>query len=92
VLLAYEPVWAIGAAQAAPTAHVQTVCVRLATWLAGAPGRVGSQVLYGGAAGPDELRALGGPVGGLFLGRSVHDPNVLASMLGTLDASRSTPP
>lgn len=85
VLLAYEPVWAIGAARAAPATHIGAVCARLAAWLAAAPGRDGSQVLYGGAAGPDELGSIGGPIGGLFLGRSVHDPSVLATMLRTLD-------
>lgn len=89
VLVAYEPVWAIGAARAAPAAHVRTVATALGAWLAGAAGRQGSQVLYGGAAGPEELGLLRGPLDGLFLGRSVHDPTVLASMLRRLDRQAS---
>ncbi|KAI0108112.1 mitochondrial triosephosphate isomerase [Daldinia grandis] len=74
VVLAYEPVWAIGAAEPAGAEHVVAVteairgleCVR---------SREGStRVLYGGSAGPGLFARLKDGVDGLFLGRFAHDP------------------
>lgn len=85
LLVAYEPVWAIGAEEPAAPDLVWTVCDALAAWLRDDPGRAGSLVLYGGSAGPAMLGSLGGSLQGLFLGRSVHDPAVLAAMVGAID-------
>ncbi|KAK3940185.1 putative triosephosphate isomerase [Diplogelasinospora grovesii] len=74
VMLAYEPVWAIGAAQPADPKHVVNVvgqirgldCVR---------NRAGTlRILYGGSAGPGLFENLKHAVDGLFLGRFGHDP------------------
>lgn len=73
LLVAYEPVWAIGAAEPAPVEHIAGVVTALEAHLADLPGLEGSRVIYGGSAGPGLLTALGGRVGGLFLGRFAHD-------------------
>lgn len=74
IVLAYEPVWAIGASQPAGEAHVLSVvdgirgldCVK---------NRKGStRVVYGGSAGPGLFEKLKGGLDGLFLGRFGHDP------------------
>lgn len=81
LVVAYEPVWAIGAAEPAPVEHVRSVCSALAE-AADAAGEVRqSRVVYGGSAGPGLLDALGPAVDGLFLGRFAHDPAALAAVL-----------
>lgn len=86
VVLAYEPVWAIGAAAPAPEEHIRAVCAALRADLAGDPARAGSSVIYGGSAGPGLLSRLGDDVDGLFLGRFAHDPAALAAVLDEADA------
>ncbi len=81
VVVAYEPVWAIGAPEPAPVAHIATVTRALRAALDADPDRRGSQVIYGGSAGPGLLSALDGAVDGLFLGRFAHDPAGLAAVL-----------
>jgi triosephosphate isomerase len=68
VIVAYEPVWAIGAAEPAEPAYVVA-------------DRVGSSVIYGGSAGPGLLTALGDDVDGVFLGRFAHDVAALEAVL-----------
>ena len=84
VILAYEPVWAIGAPTPAHPAHVVAVargiraldCVK-------ARAEGATRIVYGGSAGPGlfEKFVKGGAEGeegqavdGLFLGRFAHDP------------------
>ena len=43
--------------------------------------REGSAVIYGGAAGPGLITALGDAVDGVFLGRFAHDPAALVTVL-----------
>jgi triosephosphate isomerase len=81
VIVAYEPVWAIGAAQSAPVDHIRSVAHTLRAALGELPQRPGSSVLYGGSAGPGLLSELGRSVDGLFLGRRAHDPRALAAVL-----------
>jgi triosephosphate isomerase len=75
VVLAYEPVWAIGQAESAPEGHI----VAVVEGIRGVAG--GSSVIYGGSAQPGLLSRLGGGVDGLFLGRFAHDPLVLAAVV-----------
>ncbi|SKB49345.1 triosephosphate isomerase [Arthrobacter sp. 49Tsu3.1M3] len=72
LVVAYEPVWAIGAAEPAAAAYVSDVVQRLRDQLtfAGVPGL---PVIYGGSAKPGLLPTLEG-VSGLFLGRFAHEP------------------
>jgi triosephosphate isomerase len=68
VVLAYEPYWAIGAAEPAPEPRIPAVCSALRETAPAA-----GQVIYGGSAGPGLLTRLGDAVDGLFLGRFAHD-------------------
>lgn len=69
-VVAYEPVWAIGADKPAPISHIRAVgfalkeCIDHNNWH--------GRVIYGGTAGPGLARALGSAVDGLFLGRRAH--------------------
>lgn len=81
VIIAYEPVWAIGAARPAAPEHVAVVASALRSTLASLPDRTGSSVIYGGSAGPGLLGSLRDSVDGLFLGRFAHDPVALADVV-----------
>ncbi|CAH0283084.1 L-erythrulose-4-phosphate epimerase [Arthrobacter sp. Bi83] len=77
LVIAYEPVWAIGAAEPAGAEYVTAVVRSLRTLLAGhrqQSGRTLSDIpiIYGGSAKPGLLPTLDG-VSGLFLGRFAHD-------------------
>ena len=81
VIVAYEPVWAIGASAPASPAHIRRVCAAIQGWAAQSPAMAGARVIYGGSAGQGLLRELGGAVDGLFLGRSAHNPEHLKDVL-----------
>jgi triosephosphate isomerase len=74
-------VWAIGALEPAPVAHIVTVARALREALDALPDRGGSAVIYGGSAGPGLLTELGDAVDGLFLGRFAHDVDSLVAVL-----------
>lgn len=78
-VIAYEPEWAIGAAESASPDYANDVVDRLRERLAGATGERAS-IIYGGSAKPGLLPRLAG-VDGLFLGRFAHDPAQLALVL-----------
>jgi triosephosphate isomerase len=78
VIVAYEPVWAIGAAEPAEAEYVAAVCAELHSAVAD---RSGSAVIYGGSAGPGLLGRIGSSVDGLFLGRFAHDTAALSRVL-----------
>ncbi|MFT4306340.1 MAG: triose-phosphate isomerase [Microbacterium sp.] len=92
VIVAYEPVWAIGAPEPAGVEHIAAVTRELRTELDARPERRGSAVIYGGSAGPGLLTRLGDDVDGLFLGRFAHDPQAFAAVLGEAEqlAARRT--
>ncbi|MGN7201751.1 triose-phosphate isomerase family protein [Arthrobacter sp. SAFR-044] len=75
VVLAYEPVWAIGAQEPAPPHHVNAVLARIREELGSA-----CPLIYGGSAGPGLLPRLPA-AGGLFLGRFAHDAANLGRVL-----------
>lgn len=81
VVIAYEPVWAIGAPEPAPDAHIRTVTMAVREALSSDPARAGSSVIYGGSAGPGLLTRLGESVDGLFLGRFAHDVDALVAVV-----------
>jgi triosephosphate isomerase len=77
LMIAYEPVWAIGASEPASADYVTAVVRSLRVLLAGhrlesgrSPGDV--PIIYGGSAKPGLLPQLDG-VSGLFLGRFAHE-------------------
>jgi triosephosphate isomerase (TIM) len=86
VLVAYEPVWAIGAEQPAPPAYTAAVCRAVRVGLGDRLGDVG--IIYGGSAGPGLVAALGDSVDGLFLGRFAHDPTAVELVLDEVSAAR----
>ncbi len=77
VLVAYEPVWAIGRAKPAPDDHIAAVCAALRS----ARREEHDAVIYGGSAGPGMLSRLGDAVDGIFLGRFAHDVAGLRAVL-----------
>lgn len=81
VIVAYEPVWAIGADAPAPPDHVRAVSRELRAVLTATTGRDGSSVVYGGSAEPGLLTRLYPDVHGLFLGRAAHDPDAVRAVL-----------
>ncbi|KAF2443261.1 Triosephosphate isomerase [Karstenula rhodostoma CBS 690.94] len=79
LILAYEPVWAIGAKEPADPDHVVNVTKELRR-LAG--GRRGvTRILYGGSAGPGTFAKIAEGVDGLFLGRFAHDMQNLKKVI-----------
>ncbi|PPK94628.1 triosephosphate isomerase [Kineococcus xinjiangensis] len=84
VVLAYEPVWAIGQPEPASADHVVAVTRRLRE-IAG--DRAGTtRILYGGSAGPGLFASLAEGVDGLFLGRFAHDVAAFRSVITELGA------
>ena len=81
IVVAYEPEWAIGQAEAASPDHVRGVAKRLRAWLDAHFGGRRSVIIYGGSAQSGTLSQLGGDVDGLFLGRFAHDVQDLSSIL-----------
>lgn len=79
VILAYEPVWAIGAAESATPAFIAEVCDLLRAGISNAGHR--ARIIYGGSAGPGLLSRIQDSADGLFLGRFAHDPRAFASIL-----------
>lgn len=88
IVVAYEPVWAIGRREPAPTDHVRRVAATLREWLGGRWG-AGSRVIYGGSAGRGLLREVAGAVDGLFLGRYAHDPATFHEIMREAEAVAS---
>lgn len=85
LVLAYEPVWAIGAAEPASPEYVvritQALRARAEPFLKhtsspsdGAHYFDSVRIIYGGSAGPGTFAKIQDGVDGLFLGRFAHDP------------------
>lgn len=73
VVLAYEPVWAIGASQPAGEEHILNVVDGLRAIKSVQVRKGATRVVYGGSAGPGLFDRLKTGVDGLFLGRFGHD-------------------
>lgn len=82
VLFAYEPVWAIGAAQPASAEFINAVLALIRRELSTPDAPV--TLIYGGSAGPGLLPRLP-EADGLFLGRFAHNP---ANFGAVLDEAR----
>jgi triosephosphate isomerase len=88
VVVAYEPVWAIGQPLPAPAAHVTAVIAALRASLAKNPRVSAYSVLYGGSAQRGTVTTLGDVVDGLFLGRFAHDTTNLARIIDEASGPR----
>lgn len=89
LVVAYEPVWAIGAPRPAGDDHIRAVASALRAQLADDP--LDAQVIYGGSAGPGLLPRIADSVDGMFLGRFAHDPAAFGTILDealALEAAR----
>ncbi|MDQ0819631.1 triosephosphate isomerase [Arthrobacter sp. V4I6] len=80
-IVAYEPQWAIGAAEPATPSFISDVIRGLDAHLRSRTGQADSRVIYGGSAGPGLIGQLDPAVAGLFLGRFAHDPKALRTIL-----------
>jgi len=80
-IVAWEPVWAIGAERPASTDYIREVALALRQALYHIPG---SRLIYGGSAGPGLLVDIGDVVDGLFLGRFAHKTENVQRILGEL--------
>lgn len=96
LIVAYEPVWAIGADDAASATHVlgMTAAIRAVLARHGCAARV----LYGGSAGPGVFTEFARVAtsadqlpDGLFLGRSAHDISALRSSVEEVLAAPEPP-
>ena len=81
LLVAYEPFWAIGAAEPAPAEHVTAVCRALREHVRDDALFPDARVIYGGSAGPGLLPRIAADVDGMFLGRFAHDPSAVGRVL-----------
>lgn len=80
-IVAYEPQWAIGAAEPASPRFISEVIAGLDAHLRSRAGQEESRVIYGGSAGPGLFSQLGPAVSGLFLGRFAHNPAAVRDIL-----------
>ncbi len=77
LVVAYEPVWAIGSSEPAGAAHITQTVAAIKTELG-----VGNlPVIYGGTAGPGMLADIAPTCDGLFLGRRAHDPHAFGQVV-----------
>lgn len=80
LVVAYEPVWAIGKTDPAPLEHVRTVAYALRQWADHWWGGE-ARVAYGGSAGSGLFEDFGDAIDGLFLGRYAHEPQAFGKIL-----------
>jgi triosephosphate isomerase len=90
VIFAYEPVWAIGAAQPAHADHVRALATRLRRWFR-EPGVADATGLRR-SRWTGSLPGAARDIDGLFLGRSAHDVQNLRSVLAKMNAFTHHPP
>ncbi|KAL2108617.1 hypothetical protein VUR80DRAFT_3578 [Thermomyces stellatus] len=74
VVLAYEPVWAIGAAQPAGVDYVVSVANAIRGFDCVQKRKGTTRIIYGGSAGPGLFAGLKDGLDGMFLGRFAHEP------------------
>jgi triosephosphate isomerase len=89
-IIAYEPVWAIGADEPAPAEFVAAVASGLRNALATDVGK--RQIVYGGTAGLGIARELGESVDGLFVGRRAHDPREFCRIVAEIATDEQVSP
>jgi triosephosphate isomerase len=91
LVVAYEPIWAIGAPEPAPPEYVTAVCRTVREHLTGDELFPGAKVIYGGSAGPGLLPRIVADVDGMFLGRFAHDPGAVRRILDEVPLDENAP-
>ncbi|MHC5249376.1 triose-phosphate isomerase family protein [Enterococcus sp. LJL90] len=91
IIFAYEPGWAIGKAEAAPTAFVHQAHREIRTILATLYNQevaVASRIIYGGSVSKENTGAIikGADVDGVFIGRFGHQPQNYQAILELVKA------
>jgi triosephosphate isomerase len=91
VMIAYEPVWAIGTGETATPAQAQEACAWIRDWLARAfsPAEAASlRILYGGSVKTDNARSLLTlpDVDGALVGGASLDPESFAAIVAAAEA------
>lgn len=82
IVVAYEPVWAIGQAEPAAAEYVVEVAKGIRQFLDKRPGS--GRIIYGGSAGPGILSKMYPAVDGLFLGRFGHNVQNVKAVINEL--------
>ena len=77
LVIAYEPVWAIGSSEPAGAQHIVATLTELKTLLSADD----LPIIYGGTAGTGLLSQISSVANGLFLGRRAHDPSVFGAVV-----------
>lgn len=90
LVVAYEPVWAIGATEPASDDHIRSVAATLRAHLAADSAFGGASVIYGGSAGPGLWARIADSLDGMFLGRFAHDPAAFGRILDDVVALEAT--
>ena len=80
MIIAYEPIWAIGVEAPADAAYINAVCAKIKE-ASSILGSTNLQILYGGSADQGLFEKIAQSVDGLFLGRSAHDVNNLKKIV-----------
>lgn len=93
VMVAYEPVWAIGTGQAATEKHIQEAhvfCRSCLEELFGAKTAQGIPILYGGSVKLENVAAIASTkeVDGVLVGGASLDPEILAEMISKIEAEK----
>lgn len=87
LVVAYEPVWAIGTGETATAADAQAMCAHIRTWLAEAYGddvAAGVRIQYGGSVKPGNVRELMGQddIDGALVGGAALNSDDFALIVG----------
>jgi len=85
LILAYEPVWAIGQPKPAPTSHIVDIGLALRQYLKEEGRGDTVKMLYGGSAGPGLWKEIGRAVDGMFLGRFAHVVSNVEVVMGEME-------
>jgi triosephosphate isomerase len=91
VVVAYEPVWAIGTGETATPEQAQEACAWIRVWVAkafGSDAAAGLRILYGGSVKPDNARSLLTlpDVDGVLVGGASLDPEGFAAIAAAAEA------
>ncbi|KAK9452526.1 Triosephosphate isomerase [Dipodascopsis uninucleata] len=73
IIVAYEPVWAIGKPKPAPISHTNAVCDGIRKYLDSVNRHTSARIIYGGSANPGLFSGLDtSAIDGMFVGRFGH--------------------